>query len=425
MQGLAGPITAVLVLHYFDPRIQGYYYTFGSLLALQIFIELGLSNVITTFAAHEWAALAKNAEGGVVGDQVALNRLALLTRYAFRWYLAGAAILLIVLLAAGTWFFGTKNASAEVDWLAPWILMCCIAAASFALTPAWALLVGCGEISSVNSYRLVETLVRSIVIWLAIALGAALWSAVFSVGIAQLIATCFLLVRYRKFFADLFRVPDSGDWSWRKEVAPLQMRVGVAWLSGYFAFSLFTPVTFYFLGATAAGQMGMTWAFIVGLSGLASTWVQVRSPRFASLVAQRQFSNLDKLAKGTAWVGTFICIAGGVFGIAILISLNRFRPDLAARLLPVGAVAVFVIAEILHQISMVQSTYLRAFKREPFLWISWGAASVIGLGTVLLTQSLQGYGPALSYLAGISVSLVWGTIVFIRYRREWTFPRAT
>jgi hypothetical protein len=157
-----------------------------------------------------------------------------------------------------------------MNWLAPWTAMCCIAAASFALTPAWALLVGCGEIRSINGYRLAETLLRSIVIWLAIALGASLWAAVFSIGVAQLTAAGFLLVRYRRFFIDLFRVPDSGGWSWRKEVAPLQMRVGLAWLSGYFAFSLFTPVTFYFLGAAAAGQMGMTWAFIVALSSLAS-----------------------------------------------------------------------------------------------------------------------------------------------------------
>jgi len=424
-QGLAGPVSAVLVLHFFDPTTQGYYYTFGSLLALQIFVELGLSAVITTFAAHEWVALETNGAGRVVGDQSSLDRLASITRSAFRWYMVGSLILLVVLLVAGIWFFGNKDASHDVEWLGPWIVISGIAMFSFAMTPAWAILVGCGEIGRVNSYRLVETLARSIVLWLAISLGASLWATVFSIGIAQLMGASFLVVRYRKFFTSLFQLPKSGTFNWRKEVAPLQMRVGLSWLSGYFAFSLFTPVAFHFLGPVAAGQVGMTWALIFGLSGLASTWVGVRSPRFAALVARREFSKLDKIAIGTAWIGTFISTAGAIVGIAILVVLGHFRPDLAARFLPVGAVAFFMLAEILHQISMVQSTYLRAFKKEPFLWISWGAACVIGIGTVLLTRPLPGYGAALSYLAGIFLSLAWGTIVFARCRKEWTFPRAS
>jgi hypothetical protein len=420
IQGITGPITAILILHFFSPEVQGYYYTFGSLLALQIFVELGLSAIITTFAAHEWAALTIGSDGRITGDPPALARLAALAHLVLRWYLSAAAALLAILLAGGAWFFGVKTASNNVEWIAPWAVLCGFTALNFVMTPVWALLLGCGQIRQVNSYRLVESVLRSAVIWSSIALGAYLWSAALSSIAVVLAGTLFLTVRYRRFFASLIRAPAAQDWSWRKEIAPLQLRVGLSWLSGYFAFSMFTPVAFYFLGPSTAGQVGMTWAFVSGLSGLAATWIQVRSPEFGMLVAQRDFAGLDALARRTAWVGPLVCAGGGICGILALALLSGLRPDLAARFLPIGAVCLFVTAETFQQISMVQSTYLRAFKKEPFMWVSLGAGGIIGAGTLILTTLMGGYGSALSYLIGISVALLWGTIIFVRFRKEWT-----
>ena len=36
----AAPVSAILIVTQFTPEIQGYYYTFAALLALQIFVEL-------------------------------------------------------------------------------------------------------------------------------------------------------------------------------------------------------------------------------------------------------------------------------------------------------------------------------------------------------------------------------------------------
>jgi hypothetical protein len=69
-QGAAGLITAIFIVRYFSPAIQGYYYTFANLLALQIFLELGLSGAITAFAAHEWAKLSLDRQGAPQGPRM-------------------------------------------------------------------------------------------------------------------------------------------------------------------------------------------------------------------------------------------------------------------------------------------------------------------------------------------------------------------
>lgn len=419
-QGVAGVFTAILILRFFTPDVQGFHYTFANILALQVFLELGLSAVVTTFAAHEWSLLSLNGEGTIVGDRRALARLKSLTRKILKWYVIGALLLFIFLNIVGFWFFGHQREVSAVDWRNPWIAMSVLAAVSFVLTPLWALLAGCGQFRPLNAYRMGETFIRYAALWSSIALGAALWSTVVAFGISTVVGCIFLFARYRRFFRTLCEKPSGGQFNWVKELLPLQTRIAISWISGYFIFSLFTPATFYFLGAVDAGRMGMTWAFVSGLSGIASTWLQVRAPAFAMMVARKEFEALDLAAQRTTLIGVSVFALGGGIGLPGLALLDVYRPDIANRFISVGPVLVFLIAECLHQVSMVQSTYLRAFKQEPFLGVSVASGLIIGSGTLWLTSKLGVYGPALSYLAGATVALTWGTFIFVRNRKQWT-----
>ena len=164
----------------------------------------------------------------------------------------------------------------------------------------------------------------------------------------------------------------------------------------------------------------MTWALITGLSGISGTWLQVQAPKFSMMVARKEYAALDHAAWRMAFIGIGVFVAGGGIGLAGLYLLDMHYPALASRLIPIGPICVFLAAELLHQVSMVQSTYLRSFKQEPFLWVSVASGIVIGLGTLVLTPGLGAYGPALSYLAGVSLAVAWGTLTFVRYRKRWT-----
>lgn len=422
-QATASPVSALLILIYFAPELQGYYYTFSSLLALQIFVELGLSTAITVFAGHEWSELSLDTTGRVVGRLESRLRLAALVRKALQWYLLSACVLIVILVAAGLFLLGGSNAGITINWMAPWLALCVVSAATLVLTPGWAVLLGCGQVEQVNGYRAVETVGRSVVLWIAIVNGAQLWSLVISAAFSLSLALFFLGWMYRNFFLELLRETNTGALNWKGEVLPLQIRYAISWISGYFAFSVFTPVTFYFLGPVAAGKMGMSWAIVSGLSGLAATWIQVRSPSFGPLVAQRAFDALDRLALQTARIAFSVAALSTIAAIFALLLLEAVRPDLAGRLLPVPLLAMFLLAEIFHQISMVQSGYLRAFKEEPFLTISVATGVTIGVGTVLLTGWVGESGPAISYLIGVLISCAWGSWIFMQCWRKWTFPR--
>src|SRR5579863_4233329 len=101
----AGLITVGLIARFLSPDEQGYYYTFSSLVALQIVFELGFSFVILQMASHERAHLVISAEQQITGDEVAHRRLASVIQKSIRWYSVAAVLLGVFLLLAGSYFF--------------------------------------------------------------------------------------------------------------------------------------------------------------------------------------------------------------------------------------------------------------------------------------------------------------------------------
>ena len=70
----ATPLTLLFVIWYLSPKEQGYYFTFASLQALQVFFELGLTGVIMQFASHEMAKLEWTKENILAGDERKMPR---------------------------------------------------------------------------------------------------------------------------------------------------------------------------------------------------------------------------------------------------------------------------------------------------------------------------------------------------------------
>jgi hypothetical protein len=418
VSAVLAPLTTVIVALHLSPDLQGYYYTFISLTALQVFVELGLTGVVTTFASHEWSQLERSADGSIQGDQRALSRLASLSSFATRWFLGAACVIVCVFIAVGLNFL--DNPQQAVAWKAPWVCLSIATGINIMFVPGFALLLGCGEVRKVNFYRFVETILRFAAIWSVLVAGGALWASVVSAGIAGTWTLVFFWNNYRPFFRSLQRAELMALVDWRQNILPLQWRTAVMWPSGYMMFSVFTPALFHYQGPVLAGQMGMSWALVSGLSGLASTWLQVRTPQFGALVARKEFALLDSIAL-KAGLTSFSVALLGTATIYVLLELMEQRfPWWRVRFLPTLPIMLFLSAEVVHQLSFAQSGYLRSFKREPFFWQSIVCGWGVGISTIVSAKYFGATSIALGYLFGIGVAVVWGSVTFVRCRRSWT-----
>ena len=421
----AGLVTTVQIGVFFSRELQGYYYTFGSILALQIFAELGLGTVIVSYASHEWAKLALDREGRVTGDADALSRLGSLARFALGWYMVAGALLALVLAAGGLVFFA-KAGDPGFSWRAPWIALCLVTGMGLCTTPIWALLEGCNQVSHVYGYRGVQYVASSIAAWLAIFLGAELWVAP-TIAIAGLLAmTATVGRRYHKFIETvLLDRPKGPRLSWRGDIWPMQWRIAMSWVGGYFIFFLFTPVLFHYQGAIVAGQMGMTWVFVGSLTAFASAWVMPKAPRFGILVAQRQYADLDRLFRRVT-VSVVALTALAAVGIWVFVFLlNWLHHPFAKRLLPPSTTAYLLLGTLIICVSLPMSMYLRAHKKEPLMVLSVIEGVLTAVAVVVLGKNYSADGVALGYLMVVATVTPFVVLIWQRRRAEWHAPAPT
>lgn len=421
---VAGPVTMFFIASRFSKEIQGYYYTFFSLLALQVFLELGLGQVILQFSSHEWARLGLNEEGAIIGDPQALSRLASIARFGVRWYSRAAALSAVGLGIAGLAFFA-RTPQRGIHWQAPWLSLCVLTALTLLILPAFSMLEGCNQIQHVYLYRFVWVIVQNLTICSSVLLGLGLWTPVAGTLATLTWGVAFLWFRFRRFFRSLHQARSRPGIDWRREMLPMQWRIALSWLSGYFCFWLFTPVLFHYRGPAVAGQMGMTWSLVSALSSVSSLWLYTRVPRFGVLIARKEYGALDRLARRSAVFSCAVALAGALAIGALVWALNRTAPRFAERLLPPLPIAFFLVATVLMQVSYVQASYLRAHKAEPFVWASLISGLLTAGLTVALGRSYGAVGVAAGYLANVALFVLpVGTLIWWRCRRDWHSDRS-
>ena len=85
IQALGGIVSVLMIAKFLTGAEQGFYYTFASILAIQVFFELGLNGIITQYVAHEAVYLKLHNEC-YIGSEKHLSRMASLLHFCIKWY---------------------------------------------------------------------------------------------------------------------------------------------------------------------------------------------------------------------------------------------------------------------------------------------------------------------------------------------------
>ncbi len=418
----ANAITAALLVVYVTPAEQGYYFTFLSVLGLRVFFDMSFSFVLLQCASHEMAHLRWAAGGVVIGDPRAKARLSGLWRGALRWYSVASVAFIAVLLTAGTVFFGHyQSRGGAVNWRTAWVAVALLAGGNLLVAPALALLEGCGLVALVGRVRFVEVVLGSLALWFGLhsRLGLLAMPVGQSAGLAWTVL--WVITTRRKYFLDLLDPRWSGcELHWRAEVWPFQWRMALSSMSGFLIFQLFNPVLFMFRGAAEAGRMGLTVSAFNAILWTSMIWLTTKAPAFGMLIAKREYGKLDRLFARAVAHSLVPLLTGLTAFVGVVYWLNRQGHPFAQRVLNPLPVVFLALATLIQYIIYAEATYLRAHKKEPFLFLSMGGAALMALSTVVLGRSFGAAGIVLGNLAiGSLYGLGPSTWVFFARRREW------
>jgi len=419
---VAGPVGLLLVASFLTKIEQGYYYTFASILGLAVFFELGLDYVIVQFTSHEMAGLNWSPHGKLEGDPVAKARLAGILRLSLKWY--GAASLLTIALVGpvGYWFFAQRSAhNPEVLWQIPWVWVVITAGINLCANPVLAVLEGSGFIAEVGRLRLAQAIASNLMLWLALCARWALIALPLVSTTAMLVAGIWLVSTKRRALADLLSFRHAGStFSWRSELLPMQWKIAVACLSGYFVFQISTPVLFNYQSPAAAGQMGLSLSIMLAVAAVGWAWVNTKGPRFGTLISRREFQQLDALFQRALRQSLVVVFLGGLLVWIAVLALNLAGHRLSERMLSPAPFALLVIALLANHVFDCEAIYLHAHKQDPFIPISLVAGPILGVSTYFLGRFYGAAGIITGWAILVPLLyLGWGTWIFTRKRREW------
>lgn len=411
---IAGGMMVLFVPHWFSRVDQGYFYTFNSLVAVQIFFELGMNQVVVQIVSHEAAHLHEGPDGELDGARGPLTRLASLTRLLTHWYRVAALLFLLFGGIAGTVFFLTQGQQAGSREIGIWIVLVLFTAFNLYLSPSLAMLEGLGRVGDVARIRLTQSILGYVIMWAVLALGAGLAGAPVLAGVAALYSAYWLARRDRRL-RWLRKTPiEASDavLNWRRDIFPFQWRIALSWISGYLILQLLVPMAFSRQGAIEAGRLGLTLTVYNSLLSIGLSWVNARLPVIAGNIARGERAAARAAFRGVIARSTIITLAGSVtIGVAIFLLPEFMRTRFADS----RTIACLVIATTANCVIYALATFVRAHKEEPLLMQSICSAAImvpaiyIASGFGIFTMS------AIFTAVLLFITLPWVVVIFRQY----------
>lgn len=426
-QAITGIVSVFFIAAFLTGEEQGFYYTFGSVLAIRVFFELGFTGIMTQYVAHEAAHLSLNSECKFEGDRKHLSRLAHLTKFCVKWYAILSIIFFVIVQIIGySYFQKFDTTEGSVSWKGPWLLISSSSALILFQAPLSAILQGVGKVKEINKITFYQQFYQPLLQWTLLVCGVSLYVA----GIGSMVVTIlwFLYVRQMglwKILTNLLKEEITYKVNYLKEIFPFQWKIAISWISGYFTTQLFNPVLFAIEGPVVAGQMGMTMSVLNAIQAFALSWQNTKVPKYSALIEMKQYVELDTLFNKTCKQMNVVCIGLllSMFGFVFLLRTTELSirgTVLADRFLDYLPMILMMVPVVVTQLTASWATYLRCHKQEPILITSVVVAILCCLSTFLLGNIWGVIGITGGYCAiRLFVSMPWIRYIFLRKKAEW------
>jgi hypothetical protein len=414
---LAGGISILMIPVFLSPTQQGFYYTFASVLALQVFFELGLNQVIVQLVSHEAAHLTIHHDGAVSGDEARIHRLKGLVRMIKRWFSIVSVLFVVLAGGAGYVFFILKGGDLPLQqWGATWIALVAFTSINLSLSPLLAVIEGTGQVGVVARLRLIQSMVGYVAMWALLLLDTGLWAAV-AVPAAGASSTLLWLWRRGGVLHQLasLKIIDINPISWRRDVFPLQWRIAISWVCGYIIFNLFTPIVFATHGPEEAGRLGIAMTVFSAVTTVGLSWINAKAPNFTMHISRGEPEALNRLFRAVA-LRAIAVTALPSYTIVALVALGKHQDiDAANRIASADVLFWIACASTVNAVVYIKAVYMRAHREEPMLPVSVVSAlltlAVIAFLKDDVAHMMLGYA-----FISLCVSAPWTYLLYRRYR---------
>jgi O-antigen/teichoic acid export membrane protein len=418
-------VTSLLIINFLSINEQGFYYTFGSIIAVQVFFELGLNGILIQFVAHEVSHLNRKYDGTLQGELRYKSRLSSLLHFSVKWYCFFSTLLFFSLVFIGFFFFRKYSISiSNVSWLIPWRVLVMGSAVNLLISPITAFLQGLGRVKDIAKFQLLVQIIRLIIIWFGLLIGTKLMVLGLSNLLSALLLVLLITLKFKNEIIDIWETKISEKISYLNEIFPLQWKIGLSWISGYLISQLFNPVLFATEGPAVAGKMGLTLSALNGIMAISLAWFTTKIPTFSGLIAMKKFDELDSIFNKTLWqsaIVNFLLVALFVFVVFLLntYSITINSKLIGNRFLDYLPLVFMSLPITINHIVASWAIYLRCHKEEPYLIFSIVGGIACVFFIIFFGSKYGLLGLTFGYFSIILLMFPWAYIIFNSKKNEW------
>jgi len=410
---LSGPLMLLVIPFYLTQVQQGYWYLFSSLAALRIFADLGFSNIILQFSAHEYAHLSFNLYGELTGDKYDIQKLGSFFRFVIKWLVIMCSVIFPIIFVTGV-FFLVRDKVVSI-YIVPWIIYSVGSLIDFFNNSIFSFIEGMDQIAKVQRSRLYVGIINTIVL-----IGCLLlhWN-IYALSLAMLLSSSFMFVTifytFGEVIAKIWRYSQNFIYPWKREILPLFKKYVLSFASGYFIFQIYTPLIHYFHGPVYSGKVGISLSLVTAIFTFSNIWMYTITPRINMLVARKQWNTLDIMFHKRLFLGivTYVSI------VVMLVLLVRFFGSYAVitkifeRFLSIKSLTIIILSYFMQFFVNSWAVYLRGHKQEPY----WFVSILSAIWVLVITLYAGKYLTPEYFFVGLLSGYLWGLpVCYIIYR---------
>ena len=418
---IAGPLLLVFIPLFLSPEIQGYWFSFISLSALSVLADLGFTMIIMQYSAHEFAFL-KIVNNTVVPIKheyiIHMEKLSSLLRFSVVWVIKIVIIAFPVILIIGFLFF--NSASGLIEWKVPWVIYTVGAAINFINYLILSFLEGCNNLATTQRFRFYNILINYCSIFVLLVIDANLYALAISILFSSIVTAVIIHFRFKSILKQLWAISKIANYDWSSEFWSFFKKYSVSVASGFLVVQIFTPLSFLYYGAVAAGKVGLTMGICTAIFSISQIWFLSIAPRVNTLVSQKKWEPMNVLLKERQRLAIGTYLLGVItFCFGYFVIQNSVFYEVTDRLLPLLGIGILFASWLLQIPVYTMAMSLRAHKKEPYTLLS-----VLGSVVVLtLTLILVNYFPVKFIFSGLLISIIltipFAILIYRKKKHEW------
>ncbi len=415
---ISGPLMLLLIPLYLTEEQQGYWYLFGSVAALSTFADLGFSNIILQFSAHEYASLKIGNDGLLEGQSQNIKKMGSFLRFVIRWLSTICAIVYPVIFIVGIYFL-VRDKVLSV-YFVPWIIYSIGSLVNFFNNSVLSFIEGMDQISKIQKSRLVVAVINSVVVILSLLLQLNIYSLAFGIILSASFMFITIFKTFGKILKQLWNESVNFSYPWKKEILPLFKKYVLSFASGYFLFQIYTPLMHYFHGPVYSGKIGISMSLVTAMFSFSTIFVYTITPRINMLIEKKDWSELDRIFNKRLILSglAYLFIACCFFMFIKLFGGIPFINKIVSRFLPWQGLLILISAYFIQVFINSWAVYLRGHKIEPYWYTGIVSAVWVFVITVLIGKFMS---PDYFFL-GLLSSYIWGTpwsyIIFRKWKKK-------